>query len=74
MLKRLARRLIVLFVLVAALVALSYNPAEQKASAVFPCEECEQRYENCLASCAPCSTAAVNQCANRYNICLANCE
>ena len=67
----LARRLSILLVLAVALLT-AISPVERKATAV-PCEQCEPNYLQCLASCEPCSSAALQFCENRFNRCLANC-
>lgn len=70
---RLTRRLFILFVLAVALLATS-NPAERKVKAFVSCAECETRYSNCLASCEPCSSAALFRCENRHESCLLTCD
>lgn len=69
----LARKLSILFVLAVALLVASTSPVGRKAGAV-PCEQCETNYLACIASCEPCSSAALFFCENRYNRCLATCS
>lgn len=70
---RVVSRVFMLLILTVALLVISSDPVGKKAAARVPCEECEERYNNCVASCEPCSSAALNFCANRYNVCIANC-
>ena len=71
--RRLARKLSMLLVLAVALMVASTSPITRKAGAV-PCEQCEPNYLACIASCEPCSSAALFFCENRYNKCLATCS
>jgi hypothetical protein len=73
--RRLARRLIILLVLAAALTATSSGPVERSALAVVPCEQCEENYNACVTSCGdPAPSACLFFCQNRYNRCLSTCE
>jgi hypothetical protein len=73
--RKLTRRLLMLIVLVAAVVSLSYNPAERRALAVVPCEQCETNYNNCVISCGdPASGACLTFCQRQYNRCISTCE
>jgi hypothetical protein len=70
--RRLVRKLFILLVMTASLVVASTSPLVKKAAAV-PCEQCDINYSNCLASCEPCTSAALAFCENRYNRCLSTC-
>jgi len=72
MLKKFVRKLFILLVVALPLLITSTSPIGKKAAAV-PCEQCEPNYFQCLASCEPCSSAALAFCENRYNKCLTNC-
>lgn len=74
--RRLSSRLFTLFVLVAALAALSANPPRQKADIIPPCEYCENMLNNCVANCGMLgsTSACLNQCSNRYSNCTSNCR
>lgn len=70
--RALARKLFILLVLAVGLLT-AISPVGRKAVAV-PCEQCEPNYLQCIASCEPCSSAALFFCENRYNRCLATCS
>ena len=71
--RRLARRLFTLLVLLAALAAATYGPAERTALAAT-CEQCEINYNACVTSCGdPAPSACLFFCQNRYNRCLSTC-
>jgi hypothetical protein len=71
--RRVARRLFTLLILVAALAAATYGPAQRTALAA-PCEECEANYNACVTSCGdPAPSACLFFCQNRYNRCLSTC-
>jgi len=72
--KRFAYRLIILSLLVIGLVVLPMSPAEKRASAFVPCEECDAQYAACLDSCVDQPSACINFCEFRYNRCLRTCE
>jgi hypothetical protein len=73
--RRLARRLVILLALVAALAAVPSGPVERSASAVVPCEQCEVNYNSCVTSCGdPASSACLYFCQNRYNRCISTCD
>jgi len=74
MLKLHARRLIILLVLAAALLATSSAPAERKALAFTPCDQCWEDYNNCVISCGdPAPGACLFFCEWQYNRCLSTC-
>ena len=71
-LRRIARKLLILLVVAVPLLVTSSDPVGRRAAAL-PCEECENFYYQCIASCEPCSSAALLFCENRYNKCVATC-
>jgi len=71
-LRHIARKLLILLVVAVPLLVTSTDPVGRRAVAV-PCEECENLYNQCIASCEPCSSAALFFCENRYNKCVATC-
>lgn len=70
---RLASRLFLLCVLTIALLT-TWNPVELKVKALVSCAECETRYNTCMFSCEPCSSAAMSRCQYRREACLLSCE
>lgn len=72
-LRRITRKLLILLVVIVALLVTSSDPVGRRAAAI-PCEDCENNYNQCIASCGdPCSSAALFFCENRYNRCVATC-
>lgn len=73
--RRLARPLIILLVLVAAVAAPASNSPVRKASAFYLCEQCDFMYQHCISNCAPsCTAADENRCENRRLSCWAYCD
>jgi hypothetical protein len=74
-LRRLTRRLIIVLVLAAALLTASASPAERKAQAFTPCDQCWEEYNNCVISCGdPAPGACLFFCEWQYNRCLQTCS
>lgn len=71
--RRPARLLLILLVLLAALAAPTSNSPVRKASAFYPCEQCDTIYDTCLANCYPCTAAQESKCEVNRNNCWAQC-
>lgn len=71
--RRLARRFVILFVLVAAFVTLSTDRPVGKAKAFSDCtDQCDAAYTNCM-NCTHCAINYIQWCWNRYSDCLDRC-
>lgn len=71
--RRLIHRLVVLAVLTAALVFISFGPAETETSAALCCSTCSVSLENCLHNCAS-QPSTCNFCYGTYGICQRICD
>ena len=71
--KRLARKLLILSLLVVGLVVLPMNPAERNVSAFEPCIECAEAHGECMNSCTENPSPCVDECNFQRNRCYRLC-
>jgi len=73
--KRIARKLSMLGILVVCLVMLSADFGGRSSFAAACCSTCDPAYDACVQGCGdPPSGACLFFCNNRYNRCLTTCD